>query len=500
MKRLFFVLFVATSLAFAVGCGGSSGSGSSSGDDTGDATTDDTTDTGDDTGADTTDTGADTTDTGADTTDTGGGDDGNNSFEEAVELTFGEAVEETLNPTADTDYFSFAGTKGQVVGLEIFAQDIPFEAIAIDTVMTLYDEGKNQIALNDDPFPRSTNDSRIYTILPADGTYYVEVEECTTWLKKTGFPGACADPIDKKKTGYQVGVFELTGEEDNNVVDAETGNTADDANAVTYGKNTDGNYLLTIGWGTFADETDVDVYAFNIPEDVPVNSGRSTGNFEWYPGGVDGNGSSSSIGATWIASAEAPDVMIAWTDGDSGESLQPPLDFGADYLLFISHPGGAAGANDFYFFNHSFGGSNPLELDDEGNNALETAEALVDSPDDAGHHFFIEGDITEAGVDVDHFTFELSELLGEGTTINVACGAQRSGSGLRQFQFTLLDAEGNGLPGGKQIESAKEDASILDMKLPAGATSLLLKVEAGSQAEGVTSTFYRCGVHVLLPQ
>jgi len=103
-----------------------------------------------------------------------------NSFDTALPITIGaDATDEELAPTGEVDYFTFEGKKGDAVLIDIFAQEKAFEKTAIDTVMTLFDKDQKQIAENDDPTPRTTNDSAIFTILPADGTYYITVQECS---------------------------------------------------------------------------------------------------------------------------------------------------------------------------------------------------------------------------------------------------------------------------------------------------------------------------------
>ena len=54
-------------------------------------------------------------------------------------------------------------------------------AFGLDTVITLYDPTREQIAENDDSVPRVNTDSEIVIQLPTTGTYYLLVQEWTVW-------------------------------------------------------------------------------------------------------------------------------------------------------------------------------------------------------------------------------------------------------------------------------------------------------------------------------
>jgi hypothetical protein len=490
--------------------GGTTGVLTTSGGTTGDGTTGGLTTAGGTTGGETTGpatTGGGTTEAGTTAGGTTGGgttgsdptDDGNNSFAEAVELTVDTPVDSTLNPTGDGDYYKFTGTAGQAVAVFLVAQQTAFDPNTIDTVLTLYDASQTQIAFNDDPFPRNTNDSSIYTILPADGTYYVRVEECWTWV--VGTPYSCATPTDKLQVTYGISLTVLDPTEASTVLDAEGGNTAETATALTYQAQASGSYYLTLIYGTFTDAADVDVFSVTVPADSAVAQGRSVGYFDVYPHGVEGNGSTSPLGDFWLVAADDPLTVLAKSNGSMGEmasGLAPPMDFGKEYFLFLAHPGGAAGSNDFYFLNHSHGGSNPVEADDIANNDFATAEALVGANDETGWHFFIEGDISTDD-DQDHFTVAIPADLAAGTTLTVACGAMGSGSGLRGFTVEGLDASGAPVAGMSVTESATTEPNLLDKAIPAGDNVGLRISTKDPQATDVTGTFYRCGIHLVAP-
>jgi len=189
--------------------------------------------------------------------------------------------------------------------------------------------------------------------------------------------------------------------------------------------------------------------------------------------------------------------MIASGNGSTGTgSLSPPLELGVDYLLFVAHPGDTAGAHDFYFINHMGSGSNPVEAEDQANNTAEGAEALeLVNQDDGSVSFFVDGNIVDAPTDVDHFLFTIPTTV-TSPTINVACAGDSAGSGLRDLKFSIADLTGTALAGAEQTASEDGKSQIKNVMVPAETSSLLLKLEAGSQAAAVSSDFYRCGIHI----
>jgi hypothetical protein len=194
-------------------------------------------------------------------------------------------------------------------------------------------------------------------------------------------------------------------------------------------------------------------------------------------------------------------ATVATIDGSVGElaaSLAVPLSLGKPYYLVVKHPATAAGSNDFYFQLRTFGDSNPLEAETTSqNNQPAGAEALMAvAYADGSTSYFIEGDLLPAGTDVDHFSVAVPPSMAG--VINVACAAQRSGSGLRGLTATVLDSLGTPVGGpASASEAAASDLLVSTLPVPIGATSRIIKLEAASQAPDVLSAFYRCGIHFL---
>lgn len=437
----------------------------------------------------------------------GAANDGNDTKAEADDLTLGTAVQGTLDPAdKDTDWYKFTGTKGQVLQILSLAKTLdpnntdPFSAEYLDLVVQVFDSTGAEFALQDDPSPRSSNDPSILTVLPADGDYYVQVSECS----KVYGVASCA-PVDGiTNLNYAIVVGDLTFDTAGTVKEAEANDNEATANTITYAPLLDandqpiaGSYYMTVLHGGFGSDTDVDYFKFTVPADLTVEAGtRAVVSFYPQlggPGSIDqataGNGSTSMIGEITIY-PKGSTAAIAKVDSSTGSELGVPLVKGTEYVAVIKRStSGVAGTNPFWFAYNSLGGGNPLEAADAANNTLAGAEVLTAATGTAS--YFVEGDISPA-TDVDHYSIDVTG----GSTVSLVCGAERSGSGLRGFTMDLLKADGSAVPGGTITESSTDDALLADVAIPSGATTLIVKLKATSQAADVSSTFYRCGFHV----
>ena len=185
-------------------------------------------------------------------------------------------------------------------------------------------------------------------------------------------------------------------------------------------------------------------------------------------------------------------MTVAKIDGSLSDDMSPPLQADKDYLLFVDAPkmGGDFAGNPFYFVLHNGGGSNPVEKEKVplANDMTAMAEVLTVAM--GTQSFFVEGDVTLAGTDVDFFSMTVPAGM---TKANMICGAQRSGSGLRGLKMSLIGMDGMTVIK-TGVETADKDLLFQDLNVTAG-EKVYLKVEAGMQDPAVTSTFYRCGVH-----
>jgi hypothetical protein len=424
--------------------------------------------------------------------------DGNDTFDTAEPIALDGSHAAEISPTGDVDYYSFAADAGTIVYFNLDAQDLDgagFDAKHLDLVLTVYDAAQVQVAENDTPVPRYSADPEMYFVVPVTGTYVLRVAECWQWAEDP--EAQCAAPETKEFTTYDLLAIPVDPARFESIVgETEPNDEAATANELEYDKSDAGAYYYSDIIGGFASATDVDVYAFSLPADTPVTQGRPVAHFWPMAWGPDGNGSTTSPGRMYLVDPLEPTMRWADVDTALGQRLQVPVDLGRAFQLWVEHQGETTGANDFYVARHYGAGSNPVETADAYNGDWSGAESLSLSDNgDGTFSFFIDGDIATAGVDVDHFSIEAAPAP-DLTKISVACSAQRRGSGLRGLTFQLLEAEGAVVPGASRTEGPDEDASLADVTIPAGARTLLLRVSAESQEANVTSTFYRCGVHL----
>jgi hypothetical protein len=95
----------------------------------------------------------------------------NNSFAQAQAISIGQTVAGVMDRGFDVDVYRFEGKAGQRVIAEVFAARYgsPF-----DSILTLYGEGGQLLAANDD-LDGTTTDSRVLATLPRDGVYFLAV-------------------------------------------------------------------------------------------------------------------------------------------------------------------------------------------------------------------------------------------------------------------------------------------------------------------------------------
>lgn len=508
--RHFLALFAAGLTALAVGCGGeTTGSGGTGGGTGGEGGEGGVGGQGAQGGGTTTsDTSGSTT-----TTTTGVTGDGNDNFDQAEEITLFDGVAEELTIAeldpieTDNDFFKFEGNAGDAVFLLTVAKTDqsspgPFADGYPDLMITLFNSNMQQIAHNDDPIPRTTQDSRLYTVLPATGTYYVRVEEFCQ-VAGQGGPGcdqAYFDGITERL--YGLAAVRLDPASPGTVKEPATDNdmpiTIDGSE---YEENSTGTgyYAMSIQ-GTFKGANDEDVYTFTLPTLFPTTQGRDTSVFEVFPTGPEGNGSTVPTGLMWITDLDGN--VIAQVDGTKidpigGYPIEAPLTLGETYELHVQSSG-TPGANPFYFVYHYLTGSNDVETDDAGNNTANTPEPLDSAQSQGGYQgSFVAGNILPGG-DVDHFL--IGATPNSGDLVAATCTAQRVGSGLRNLKLTLLDgATGNPIPGATATETDTETANLGNGVALGSTTSVILKVEA-EQDGTVLGNFYSCGVVFIPPR
>ena len=384
----------------------------------------------------------------------------NDSFAGADPITSSPTMG-TIDPAGDVDYYSFRGNAGDWVLLE--AQIVnPSDDPALDTVLTLYDASMTQIAENDDFFG-AEEDSFILSRLPADGLYYVLVQDVSTW----------ASDAPRGSPSFQYALRQAVVSRDvmGVHIEAESGDDAASAQALTFTSN-----LALIG-GSIDAPTDVDVFSLDI------TSGTLELDVLAPPTGPHGDGSTIDLAHVWVTDAGGSEI-VARVDPTQAP-LQPSLPAGS-YLLWVDAAGRTGGANDFY----------ALALIQHDDNPPETMEAQNDDPS-TPETISIASDTGDGYVlahlpdgDTDYYAFDVAD----GQVVSISCGSRTRGSGVIDLQGTLLDPTGP-----TTIVSATETDTdplrITDQAVPAAGT-YLLELTRGSQDPEVSGDYVRCGIHL----
>lgn len=409
----------------------------------------------------------------------------------------GEGVQGEL-PTGTETCYSFSGTAGQVFLADVDAQyfeNATNDPDTIDAVITVRDAEMKQIAQNDDPVEFTTYDSRLYTILPADGDYHLCVSDC--WDAISNPSQKCQMPKEKANTYYELYLYELTDELfDTNTAHVEGGNDISEAVSVEFLAAADGYYTSSL-WGYFDNIDDLDVYAVKLPTDIqnPVDS-RIHGYFYAIPSSSKGDGSTAPIGTIWVVDPDNADVQLAALPTSSGLTrMLAPLVPDKTYYLFVERYGSVTGANDFHFVRTRPGWGNPLESEVAMgsmalNDQLADAELLPISPDDPdANSAYVEGEIDAAPTDLDYY--KVVAPAGS-TMVSAVCSSKTNGTGLKTLKVNVLDSAGT------VIDSAVETNSAIAYVQNAplnGEMEATIRVEAAGQEATITSKWYWCGIH-----
>jgi hypothetical protein len=397
-----------------------------------------------------------TPDSGADSgvRDTGAPDTGAPIPEVTVGDPYGEA--DAIDPAGDTDLFQFQAVEGQ--WLRIFTRH---GNSPVDPVVTLFDASMTRLAESDDDIPRTGTDSEINFHVPASGTYFLEVQEFSTWNGDM--------PMGGSTYVYTIRIRVYDDAEDGVMIDPETGDTA--ASAID-------DELGTI-LGTFRDTSDVDVYRFRNPS----TSSIARYSVAVLPAGPDGQGSTTPAGRVWLTDRAGARVLASVDGAIGNDALEPPVNQ-TDYLLWVAHPGSGGGSNDYYVLKSNLFVENPPERMDGRNETLPGAELLDVVPDGMNRRAFVLADL-DAG-DVDYFRFDV--MAGE--EMFLACAAESSGSGVRDLVAEIRD------PMDVMMMSAMEDPTGLFIMpfVPTSTGAMYVRLAAGTPEAMVAGRWVRCGM------
>jgi hypothetical protein len=413
-------------------------------------------------------------------TDTGGRDAGpsDDDFAGAREITTdGTAVSDAIEVPEDRDFWRFEGMAGTWVAINTTA-NADDDPMMVDTVITLYDSARTQIAENDDSIPRVNTDSEIVIRLPSTGTYYIEVQEFSTWM-----PDDPPMPEGQSSFMYELAVATLADGGALNI-DAEGGDDAASAQALRFG-GTSSNVAFVLG--SFSDATDVDVFSLTVPTMQRLLS------TDVMPAGPDGYGSTRAAGRITVTDMAGTSIIARIEPrGMMQDDISPTLPAGS-YLLWVDAGGGTAGANDHYVLKAILGEENPLENETtpNSNDTSAMATALTTADDMGITRGFILATLPAS--DVDFFSFDVPA----GRQINVFCGAQSSGSGVRGLTLQVFGSDGT-TSLGMDTETATEGAAVTGV-MPSAAGTHYLRISASGQDPEVAANWVRCGVALTTP-
>ncbi|MCA9554167.1 MAG: PPC domain-containing protein [Myxococcales bacterium] len=392
--------------------------------------------------------------------------DGNDSFDQAMDIGLDVRAghRDVLATAGDRDYYSFEGTAGTFVRVYTTSY-LTNSGDRIDTVIRLFDAERNQVAENDDSLPRVNVNSEIIYRLPADGRYYIEVLEWSDWAGET--------PKGDPMFTYTVFALTVDGASAGTTVETEAGNDAASAIAAEF------SGTAGLICGSFADANDVDVFRIQVgPDGVGGHL-----QFEIMPGGTDGYGSTNTVGQAWLTDATGVNLIARVTLDAEGGTFGPATDPG-EFLLFVKHPAGAAGANDFYVIKFFVAGENDPEV--EPNDTFETAEprALVTRAEQMDRANFVLAHLPDGDED----NFRITPTLSE--TVTVVCGSRAMGSGIEGLTVTLLDGAGVEVVSATETDTAL--ATIEDEV--ATSTVMVVRLSKTGQSAELSADFVRCGL------
>jgi hypothetical protein len=414
-----------------------------------------------------------------------------------------------------SNFYKFMGSAGDRIVIVASAQSLVPTAMPpgndptiADVVVTLLDANKNPIAQDDDGWPRRSTDAQLYTVLPASGEYYIQVNEC-----HTAFPTGNCGPAGMVTTfDYElfIGHTDMTTFPESNAGAAQDG-TIGKAVPITYKVPTGGSagdYGNNVIDGSFKSTTDTHVFSFTAPADTTFDANqRPHAEFFVQPIGPDnGTGSTSNI-QLWVTDMAGTKILAFddqknFKDGDSANppiSMSVPISLNVPYFLFVkSGATTSKPATDYYFIQHIIGTYYYGPLETEGatgmgvNDMLATAQKLVTPTGATAGSYFIDGDISKVG-DVDWY--EVDPPAGT-KTVDLFCEGARGGSGLLGFTVGLFDATGTTAftSVGPEAAAPNVDLQVLNVNIPTGTTKAFLKISATGQAANNTGTYYRCGV------
>ena len=339
----------------------------------------------------------------------------NNSAGAANPVPFALLTSGVVNPQPDLDYFSFPGTTGDIISIDV---DSSGDGCPLDPVLTLFSTNGTTVLASNDDFDGKGNDSRVVFPLAATGTFFARVQDFS--------PPSTTCPDDGVGSFYTIHV-------DKAIPESESNNTIATANAAAIGQYRGG--VITA--------SDTDIYSFTanfgdrIIAEVTAKRAGSTLN----PTLTLMNASGASLATNADISGTDVDSLIDFTFTAPATGI-PTLP--ATFYLQVTAASGA-GTGAFYVLHI---GTDALDIDYSGLNTLGTGLNGTWSAD-IFPKFVAQGssmDLIVAGTGIPLDAADTVTVTGPGMSGSPTAGPD-FGSNAQGFDFLAFSETFGGVPG-----------------------------------------------------
>lgn len=326
------------------------------------------------------------------------------SFEKAQRVEVGGVAPLIDERKVDqVDHFVFRGMAGHYY--EIATEN---QTWSPDNVIALHDAQRKVLAKNDNGsiWPGDKIDARLLVRLPADGEYYVTVEDPYT-------PAAFFEG-NFSLLYYHLTIREVTGS---------TPGFGSAGTSFSFQTDASSNYRYVTVFGEAQPGKNTITFQ-RVPDQALIA--------QVHQGGADGDGSS--LRAGLVAVADKDGHRLAAIDRAKDQTfIRPPLAGGTVTVsLDVSD---TLGENPFYVLDLVMLAENPKEANEAGNGTIQRAEPLRWSRETSGRALLLSR--LPAG-DIDHYV-----VMGKrGQLFGFGCEGETSGSGVRGLRGELIDAQG----------------------------------------------------------
>lgn len=384
--------------------------------------------------------------------------DRDNTFQDATPILQNQRIDGVIEPAGDLDFYAYDSPGGEWLRVETTSPD---EEDSLDTVLSVYASTGALHLVMDDYATGSvtTYDSLAYVYLPTAGTWYVRVEDRSTWYDE--------DPRGGEDFAYTLELKTFTA-------------LTREADA-----STDPSVTVDVTSGT-------SIWAVGVNLEEPGDSDWIEVTLPWGDAPLELYGVASAPGSELDVLARVYDpagdlVLEKEGLGPEGEASYFNAE-GVSYLVEITDARGGGGDDHWasvYLRTRENGTTYGMEL--EPNDTAETAGVLAGtiSEADAGLYtwYSFQGALGAEG-DVDWYTFDLEST----DYLSVLCSADSYGA-LGDLAVEVFAPDGASL--GEYSDSDSDTTPDVYNLEPAqtGAATLVVRSEDGTYGPGA---YYRC--------